>query len=153
MFNNFTGGRPASTRVGATLRRAGHHGRARNMVGSFLSRVLPIPASRPTSSGLSMCMAPPPTEETANLRLGCCRKRPEVGCGWHWWGRLVAQKVSRWACPGIVGPPWRDGCPQVGPRRAQAPEMGPDMGRAKRYAQCGLGDMSALKRNMFRHVC
>ena len=68
-------------------------------------------------------------------------------------GRLVAQKVSRWACPGIVGLPWRGGCPQVGPRRAQAPEMGPDMGRAKRYAQCGLGDMSALKRNMFRHVC
>ena len=67
-------------------------------------------------------------------------------------GGLVAQKVSRWACPGIVGLPWRGGCPQVGPRRAQAPEMGPDMGRAKRYAQCVLVDMSALKRNMFGHV-
>ena len=68
-------------------------------------------------------------------------------------GKLVAQKVSRWVCPGIVGLPWRGGCPQVGPRRAQAPEMGPDMGRAKRYAQCHFVDMSALKRNMFRHVC
>ena len=60
-------------------------------------------------------------------------------------GKLVAQKVSRWACPGIVGLPWRGGCPQVGARRAQAPEMGPDMGRAKRYAQCHFGDMSAHK--------
>ena len=146
-------GRPALSSHGVTLRWAGHYGQARNMVSSFQFWVLPIPASRPMPSGHFMCMAPPPTEETANLRLGCCRKRPEVGCGWHWWGRLVAQKVSRWACPGIVGLPWRGGCPQVGPRRAQAPEMGPDMGRAKRYAQCGLGDMSALKRNMFRHVC
>ena len=31
--------------------------------------------------------------------------------------------------------------------------MGPEMGRAKRYAQCGLVDMSALKRNTFGDVC
>ena len=54
-------------------------------------------------------------------------------------GKLVAQKVSRWACPGIVGLPWRGGCPQVGPRRAQLPEMGPDTGRAESYAQYGFG--------------
>ena len=146
------GGRPASTCEGATLRKAGHHGQARNMVGSFLFRVLPIPASRPTSSGLSMCMALPPTVEITNWRLGCGRKHAEVGSGWHPWGGLGAQKVPIWACPGIIGRPWRSACPQVGPRGAQAPKMCPDMGRAKRYAQCSLVDMNALKRNMFRHV-
>ena len=65
---------------------------------------------------------------------------------------LGAQKVSVWACPGIIGRLWRSACPQVGPRGAQAPKMCPDMGRAKRYAQCSLVDMSALKRNMFGHV-
>ena len=68
-------------------------------------------------------------------------------------GGVVAQKVSRWVSPGIVGLPWRGGCPQLRPRGAQAPKIGPEAGRAKRYAQCGLGDMSGLKRNMFKHVC
>ena len=51
------GGRPASTRMGATLRRAGHHGQARNTFSSFPPWVRPIPASRPMSSGHFMCMA------------------------------------------------------------------------------------------------
>ena len=32
-------------------------------------------------------------------------------------------------------------------------KMRPAAGRAKRYAQCVFVDMSALKRNMFGHVC
>ena len=62
--NNLRGGRPASTSEGATLRRAGHHGQARNTFSSFLFRVLPIPASRPMSSGLFICLALPSTEDT-----------------------------------------------------------------------------------------
>ena len=68
-------------------------------------------------------------------------------------GWPVAQEVAKWACPGIVGLPWRGGRPQVEPRRGHAPKMGLNMGRAKRYAQCSLVDMSALMRNMFGHVC
>ena len=30
--------------------------------------------------------------------------------------------------------------------------MGPDRERARRYAQCGFGDMSALQRSMLRQV-
>ena len=47
--NNLRGGRPASTRVADTLRRAGQHGQARNTFGSFRCWVFPIPASRPMS--------------------------------------------------------------------------------------------------------
>ena len=88
---------------GDTLRRAGHHRQTRNMVGSFRSQVLPIPASRHTSSGLSMCMAHPPTEETANLRLGCCRKCPEVGCGWNWWRSWLPKKCLDGLVLGSLG--------------------------------------------------
>ena len=137
---------------GVTLRRAGHHGQARNIVSSFLSRVLPFPASRPTSSGLYMCMAPPSTEEIANRRLGCSRGRAGVWPGWHRWGWLGAQKATGWACPAIIGRHWWGGCPQVGPRGARAQKLGPSRGRAKRYAQYVFVDMSALKRNMFGHV-
>ena len=68
-------------------------------------------------------------------------------------GGVVDQKVARRAHVGNNGWPWRSGCPQVGQRGAQAPKMGPEATRARRYAQCDLGDMSGLKRNMFRHVC
>ena len=54
---------------GVTLRRAGHHGQARNMFSSFQFRVLPIPASRPMPSGHFMYMALPPTKDTAWERL------------------------------------------------------------------------------------
>ena len=56
--------------LGVTLRRAGHHGQARNMFGSFLLRVRPIPAARPTSSGLFTCLALPPTEATSPVLIG-----------------------------------------------------------------------------------
>ena len=101
--NNLKGGRPASTRVGVTQRKAGHHGQARKSFDSFPPWVRPIPASRPMSSGLSMCMALPPTEETANLRSGCCRKCPEVGCGWHWWGSWLPKKCPDGFVLGSLG--------------------------------------------------
>ena len=68
-------------------------------------------------------------------------------------GGVVDQKVCRCAHVGNNGWPWRIGCPQVGPRGAQVPKIGPEATRARPYAQCGFGDMSGLKRNMFRHVC
>ena len=49
---------------GVTLRRAGHHGQARKSFGSFPPWVRPIPASRPMSSGLFICLALPSTEDT-----------------------------------------------------------------------------------------
>ena len=48
---------------GVSLRKAGHHGQARNTISSSLFRVLPIPASRPMPSGHFICMALPPTED------------------------------------------------------------------------------------------
>ena len=60
--NNLRGGPTRFDPRGVTLRRAGLYGQARNTFGSFPPRVPPIPASRPTSSGLYMCMALPPTE-------------------------------------------------------------------------------------------
>ena len=56
--------------LGVTLQRAGHHGQARNIFSSFPLRVLPIPASRPTPSGLFTCLALPPTEATSPVLLG-----------------------------------------------------------------------------------
>ena len=56
--------------LGVTPRRAGHHGQARNMFSSFLLRVRPIPASRPTSSGLFTCLALPPMEDTFPELIG-----------------------------------------------------------------------------------
>ena len=61
-------------------------------------------------------------------------KGHRMGMTWHHWAALAG------------------GCPQIGPRGAQAQKSGPEMGRAKRYAQCVFVDMSALKRNMFGHV-
>ena len=60
--NNLTGGPTRFDPRSVTLRRAGLYGQTRYTRGSFPPRVPPIPASRPTSSGLFMCMAPPPTE-------------------------------------------------------------------------------------------
>ena len=61
--NNLREGRPASTSRGVTLQQVGHHGQARNNFSCFQFWVLPIPASRPMSSGHFMCMVLPPTED------------------------------------------------------------------------------------------
>ena len=87
---------------GVTLQKAGHHGQARNNVSSFLYRVLPIPASRPMSSGHFMCMAPLPTEDTFK-KSGCSSGRAKVRSGWHPWGRAAPQTIAR---PNNSGVSW-----------------------------------------------
>ena len=106
---------------GVTLRRAGHHGQARKSFGSFPSWVRPIPASRPMSSGLSMCMALPPTEGIANRRLGRSRGHAEVRSGGHPSGTLAAQTVPSRTRSGVFGRPWRTGRPQACPRGSAEP--------------------------------
>jgi len=131
---------------GVTLRRAGHHGQARNNVSSSPLWVLPISASRLMPSGYFTCMAPSSTED-ARLEvwmqmLACQNKvrRASLGevCGPN--GRQAdgggaAQRRfgggagGRWGS-GVVGR-WGGGAEG---RRAT---------RAKRYVQCGLGDRRA----------
>ncbi len=83
------GGRPASTRMGAILRRDNHHGQGRNTFSSFLSRVLPFPASRPMSSGHFMCMA-----------LSSTQKKPTGGLN-------VSADVPKHGLEGITGRLWQ----------------------------------------------
>ena len=85
-----------------------------------------------------MCMAPPPAE-VAPVRVdGGARGRSSAGTGGdvghgcaEWW---VMQRLS-------------------GGWRGQDAKVGPGQGRAKRYAQCHLEDMSVPKRIVVRSVC
>ena len=114
--NNLRGGRPASTCEGATLQRACHHGQARNTFSSFLCRVLPIPASRPMSSGHFICMAPSPTKKIPDWSLRWSRKHAEVKSGGHCCAMLAAQSVPGWPRSGVLGRPWRPSGQGGGPR-------------------------------------
>ena len=107
---------------GVTLRRAGHHGQARNTFSPSPCWVLPIPASRPMSSGLFMCMALPPTEEMPNRRSGCSCGRRVIRSGRHPWATLASQTVPGRIHTGILELPWRIGWPRSAPRG----QMGPD---------------------------
>jgi len=176
------GGRPASTRMGVTLRRASHHGQARNTFSSFLFRVLPFPASRPMSSGHFMCMALSPTKKIPDWSLRWSRKHAEVRSGGHSWPMLAAQRVPGRPRSGVFGRPWgpsgqeaqRNRTETCAKRYAQCglgdtclpkhrnycifltcnknAKMGPEVRREKRYAQCLFVDMRALKRFMLDHV-
>ena len=74
VYNNLKGGPTRFRPRGVTLRKAGLYGQARNTFGPFPPWVPPIPASRPTSSGLYMCMALPPTEGTSPVVVGSVRR-------------------------------------------------------------------------------
>ena len=130
------------TRMGATLRRAGHHGQARNTFSSFLFRVLPFPASRPMSSGHFMCMALSPTKDT----------RREV------WMQALAYRSKVWrASLGDFGSP---NCHSAEPSRSPWAALG-DLGgpSGQRGGARGSTELNGGARQTLRtvqsggHVC
>ena len=122
LSNNLRGGPTRLDPRGVTLRRAGQHGQARNRFSPSPCWVLPIPASRPMSSGLFMCMALPSTEEMPSRRSGCDCGRREIRSGRHPWATLAAQTVPGRIHTEILGLPWRTGRPRVAPSGQTGPD-------------------------------
>ena len=133
--NNLRGGPTRFDPRGATLRRAGLYGQARNACGSFPPWVPPIPASRRISSGLYMGTALPPTEMILHRMV---RVYAAEGIrGRLWWPKPSSSGPIPKCLGGNGGPGVQEAVQEA--LRNQTEE------RAKRYAQCALADMCAQK--------
>ena len=112
-----------------TLQRAGHYGQAQKTFGPFQCWVVPLPASRSTSSGRFMCMALPPADEVRHRKSGCSRQHSEIRSERLLWMMLATPN----GCPTVpFGVSWaflaagaatrRPKCPQ-GTEQRRAPNV------------------------------
>ena len=139
---------PAFTCMGTPTSMTSQHGQCRNIVGSFLFRVFPLPATPPYAvRPLHMHGAPAYGRyQLGRLTVPARRSYTRVR------GTLVATLGRKWR-PGVTVPEYGGGLDDQGAKKtAQDADRNGATTRTGSYAQCVLEDMRAQsdgKRNRF----